>query len=547
MDTPITQSVDLQSQGLNLGLSKYSEALIKTFILGTPKPPPANIPKLIVSQTVSFAAFLYEKMRNAIEYREEHLIRRAAIERILKRRLVLNANGKGIADNLIKELLWARYMENNSVPEEMIPTVQGIIDKYFYLRNEITGGRPEKEKTGLTLFIMELLSAEIEERLAPNPRREAFTNYVYQVLRPKVAFWEKPEEEKDIQVYIAVERSFAKSDPPLIRYHLFRLLLPDFINMTWQDVDRILPKFYDIYKAIEKEFYHPLGEQLRRFVKKNLAPFLILRDLFEANPNNISEILHDDAKLKFKTDEICRKKYQETGAKLRRAGVRSFIYIVLTKIIFAVAIEVPVDIYLTGRIAYLPVAVNLFFPALVMAAIVSLVGVPGQDNTKRIYEHLKTILVEDPDDPVASHDKLVLGRTARQTSAFLTVGFSLVYALAFVFSFGTIFYILSSLGFNLASQTVFIFFLTLVTFFGYRIRQISTEYQVMDKEGALSPLGDFFLLPILGVGKWLSGEISRLNLFIFIFDFIIEAPFKALFEVLEEWFHFVRVKKEEMV
>ena len=35
-----------------------------------------------------FFALVYEKVRNAVEYREDHLILRAAIERILKRRFL---------------------------------------------------------------------------------------------------------------------------------------------------------------------------------------------------------------------------------------------------------------------------------------------------------------------------------------------------------------------------------------------------------------------------------------------------------------------------
>ena len=59
-------------------------------------------------------------------------------------------------------------------------------------------------------------------------------------------------------------------------------------------------------------------------------------------------------------------------------------------------------------------------------------------------------------------------------------------------------------------------------------------------------LVDFFSLPILRVGQWLSTSISRINIFIFIFDFIIEAPFKLFLNVLEEWFAFMKEKKEEL-
>ena len=42
--------------------------------------------KIKVHQVSSKVAFLYEKLRNAVDYQEEHLLRKIAIERILKRR-----------------------------------------------------------------------------------------------------------------------------------------------------------------------------------------------------------------------------------------------------------------------------------------------------------------------------------------------------------------------------------------------------------------------------------------------------------------------------
>ena len=110
---------------VSIPLSKYTKAVLKSW-----NTPPAkkssSVVKISVSQTVSFAAFLYEKLRNAVEFREDHLIRRAAIERMIKRRLILNENGRNLSEVLIKELLWARYYENNSIGEDKIGEIQSI-------------------------------------------------------------------------------------------------------------------------------------------------------------------------------------------------------------------------------------------------------------------------------------------------------------------------------------------------------------------------------------------------------------------------------------
>jgi hypothetical protein len=57
---------------------------------------------------------------------------------------------------------------------------------------------------------------------------------------------------------------------------------------------------------------------------------------------------------------------------------------------------------------------------------------------------------------------------------------------------------------------------------------------------------DFISLPILRAGQWLSMGISRINVFLFFFDFLFEAPFKIFLSVLEEWLQFMKEKKEEL-
>ncbi|HQC49653.1 MAG TPA: hypothetical protein PLN57_00795, partial [bacterium] len=59
-------------------------------------------------------------------------------------------------------------------------------------------------------------------------------------------------------------------------------------------------------------------------------------------------------------------------------------------------------------------------------------------------------------------------------------------------------------------------------------------------------LVDLFYMPIILVGRWLSNKMSRLNIFVFIFDFIIEAPFKILVNVAEDWTKYVRERRDNM-
>ena len=96
-------------------LSKLTHALVFALKHAQQKKNTPAGDTIAISRTVSELAVLYEKIRTAIEYREEHLLRRAAIERIIKRRLILNENGRGIAEYLVREILWAKYLPENSI------------------------------------------------------------------------------------------------------------------------------------------------------------------------------------------------------------------------------------------------------------------------------------------------------------------------------------------------------------------------------------------------------------------------------------------------
>ena len=73
------------------------------------------------------------------------------------------------------------------------------------------------------------------------------------------------------------------------------------------------------------------------------------------------------------------------------------------------------------------------------------------------------------------------------------------------------------------------------------------ELIVVDrKENPLVLLINLFTLPFLKAGHWISEKFSKINIFVFILDFIIEAPFKIFLEVIEDWIAFLREKKEEI-
>src|SRR5712691_4131671 len=96
--------------------------------------PKEGVPTLHVDEVASKVAAFYEQIRTIIDWKEEHLMRRTAIIRKLKRRFLdlelNNFTSENIAEPLVLELIRGGYFPNDKIEESKISDVQKIIDKY---------------------------------------------------------------------------------------------------------------------------------------------------------------------------------------------------------------------------------------------------------------------------------------------------------------------------------------------------------------------------------------------------------------------------------
>lgn len=527
-------------------LSHFTLALLANLKAIKPRIKPDDVSKIQVSQTVSLVALIYEKIRNAIEYREDHLIRRAAIERIIKRRLMLNPEGRGEAENVLREVLWARYFSSGSLGGQDLVKIQAIIDKYIFIKKTIITGRDVETQQYLAEFLIQMLTCEIEETLSPEDASQysSFTFFIYQVMRKKIKIEGLSDDQRDAYFLAALERTYRKSDMPYQRYHLFITFykpVGDYTTPELKDLSNKLPK---IFLKIDETLNNSFVDSLMRYTRKQLPSFLILFSVVNDKFKEIMPILGDKNKLWSEVEQTCREKYQQLSSRVRTLAVRSFIYIFLTKMIFALILEVPVSKYIYGDVNLRSVIINSVFPPILMLLIVSFFKVPGEDNTKNIFNRIVNVIDRDTTFETSVS---YIPKKSRVKKPMLIFGFTIFYTLTFMVTLSLIYEGLSYIDFNLISMSVFVFFVSIVSFFSYRIRQIVNLYRLEEKEGVLTPVIDFFFMPILSLGKFFSGGLARLNFLIFVFDFLIEAPFKLIFEVVEEWISFVRKRKDEII
>ncbi|MFA6588665.1 MAG: hypothetical protein WCT08_06425 [Patescibacteria group bacterium] len=524
---------------------KSMQKVIKAFEEPVPNlEAPPGVPRIKLNEVIGRVAWVYEKLRNSIEFQEEHLLRRNSIERILRRKILLENRNIIDARLLIYELIRARYLPNNALPEVIIGIVQNYIDRYLALLDHLKLRRTDPDDRKLIHWVISVASADIEERLNPSIREDALVELMYATIRNNLILPENVPagQEQDILVYLAIHRALIKSDDAILRYHLFRWAYPNWQNPDHAVTEQVRQNFGNFVETIEKRIHHPLSERLMVICRQYTIPFLVLADVFKDKPQEVRLLLTSPQTLAEATEKAMKNRIKFAGSRLRRTTIRSIIYIFITKMLLALVLELPYEVYVLKLSNFVPLYVNGLFHPLLMSFIGLTARVPGKKNTELVIQAVQEII--NPSRPRVIFAKKIKPRPRRKLRTF---AFNLAYLATFVLIFGGLALLLHKFYFNWVSIIIFLFFLSVISLFGMRIRQVVKELTILDKrENLFLLLLSFISLPILKVGQWFSKKIPKFNLFIFILDFIIEAPFKIFVETVDEWLNFLKEKREEI-
>ncbi|NCN99974.1 hypothetical protein GW920_02520 [Candidatus Falkowbacteria bacterium] len=538
-----------------------------------------DVPYLRVSTLISRLAFVYEKVRNAIDYDEDHLLRKNAILRILRRQVVIEsvireADSSGIASHLLTELIRGGYLPNNALPESLVGEVAVRLEKYIYLKNQIAsainadlGLKTEADKAkalvtkknDLVHWLLTLAACEIEEHLAPNPVKQRIVDNLFSILSKLIKL--PPElpysEDREIQIYLSISRTFLKFDSDMLSFILFK-----YYNDAWLDLNvsgdpttsnkiaagleqikEIASNFNDLKNQVDDQLNHELTKQLDKIVRAYSLYFSILAEALENDPAKIyRELQTGDKSFIALIRKVCNQKYNKAKRRLWRAAVRSIIYIFLTKSVFVFIVEVPAIHWLGEPLNYLSLAINASFPAVLLFLIVILTRKPKENNTDKIVEGIKEITFKG-----SERTKSIMLRRPKRRNWLKSLIFNLIYVAAFYVSVYYIVKVLTAIDFTWVSIIIFLFFLAFVSFFSIlTTRGVKDLIVVEKKENIVTFFLDLFYMPIIMAGRWLSTNFSKINVFIFFFDFIVEAPFKVLVEVAEDWTKYVKERRENL-
>ncbi|MFH1772916.1 MAG: hypothetical protein ABH818_00965 [Patescibacteria group bacterium] len=508
-----------------------------------------DAPKIKVSELISKMAFYYEKIRNLVDYKEEYLLRKNAIQRILKRHIIIEGairelKPEEIAKHLLIELIRAAYLSNNKIPETKIGEVAVVITKYIKLKNLCLQKLVDNNGKHKTIkWILALAASEIEEKLSDNLIIKKTINDIYELLKVNVKFPDQYQQDKEIQIYIGIHQIYLKFDRDMLEFQLFKYFIANWSMAGDNEIVKVVNNLDKLRLSIDKQINHPLANQLAKIINQYTIFYTVLNDVIEENPVGVYEYLKEDTQtFRQVIKKFCNIRYHAISTKLRRAATRSIIYIFLTKTILVIILEVPVMLWLNEAINYNFLAINVSFPPLLLFLMVLFTRMPSDNNSAKIIEGIEEIVFEEKRrrEPYQLHQITKRGKG-------VNVVFGFFYAVTFFLSFGLVIWFLNKIHFNFVSILIFLFFLALVSFFGTRIKKVTKGMFVVEhKENIIALIIDFLFIPVVAVGKWLNEKFSRINIFVFVLDFIIEAPFKIFVEIAEDWTKYIRERKEEI-
>ena len=478
---------------------------------------------------ISNLARIYEMARNALEYRADHLMRRAAIERILRRENVFQNDAGELLTVLGQELVWARYVGEQewirAHKSGLLLTVAG------YLK-WISKSKAPRD------WLFGVMSAEIEQTLNPNQDYRQFNIFAFNALKNRVVV--RNTVDADLILYAAVELVYGQTDEVGLAFRLFELVREQGGLEVRDQPDGGLGVAYEYFRKINQ---NRLLNSASAAMRKQGGPLYLIRDIYFADPQSFSKNISDHAMFESTGRKVLAYQLGLVKGRISRATGRSILYVFLTKVILGVGVEVPAERLFQGGINPVALVINLLTPVVVMWILARQIKFPSEKEQQKLLDRAWQIMTDFDASPT-DHEVMYVGAGKLKWQEAIFYG---LYVMLFGLIFAALYAGLTVIGFSVVSILVFVFFLSVVAFFAYRIQLSAQIYSYNLRAGRRAGLGDMLMLPLVMVGGKVSQGISRLNFLAFVFDFLLEAPFKTILRFLDSWTNFLSVKRDEIV
>ncbi len=474
----------------------------------------------------------YEKLRNTTENTEQHLLLQRAIRRFLYRNLFVDDrnNHDSLTEEMVIELTHGGYLPQDAITTTQIKESAKIIRAYRRMYDDM---RHSKVSDGdARTWILDIMSVECEWVFSDPSYLFAFMHYAHSHVLVKVKEYNISHQDLHVNeialmYYAAILKNIIKADKAMARAVLVRTYR---VHDSAEAFIRLNRDFERISGSNEAKVANAL-------VNKIGAPLRILRAAFFDEDKHKPDVLYKKQTFLLHIESTTRQQYELAQSKLNNGIIRSIIFLVITKVLIGVAIEVPFDLWLYGEILLLPLAINLMAPPLLMLIQRLTLKVPGPRNTEALREYL--------DMTIYVREGVQAGGASKGMNTSNSRTLSILYSFFSVAIFIWFAWRLHGWGFNVVQGIIFFIFLSTATFLGYRLSLIIKDLElVQTNQTIVGFIRDFIYTPFILLGRWISGTYSRFNIIAIILDFAIELPIKTVLRRARQWVAFLEEKKD---
>lgn len=473
----------------------------------------------------------YEQLRNAAENTEEHLLLQRAIRRFYKRTFALRDRERidTSGEELAIELTHAGYVANDSLTVQSIDIINDLAVSYYDVFIQLQKNNTPYEQ--VEDWTLNVLAVAVESELHDNSVMQVFVQFAYDYYRSTIdvaaLFDGVLPIDTDAALFTAVHRALLKSDDAIIR----RALLA-----RYQQLPQNGESYLRTNKQIDEVLSSKTADKLSRVIDRRGAPMRIIRRMSETEVILGETLLNKASFLSFFEAHVNSEREAVTK-RINRGVIKSVIFLIITKFIIGIAIEVPYDTIIHNGILWTPLLINLFFPPIYMLLLRGTLTLPGYGNTQTLVHQAEQILYLKPSRELAR----------RRRRPFSPV-YNVVYSLFFLIVFGGVaWWLWSAFQFDWLHLLIFFVFLSTASFLGFRLSRIIREIEAVDSEqNGVTLVRDFLYMPFVVVGRWISEKYSKVNIIAMILDMVIELPLKTILRLIRQWSAFISSKKDEL-
>lgn len=473
----------------------------------------------------------YEQLRNAAENTEEHLLLQNAIRRFYKRLFIMRDEAlvRRSGGELVVELTLAGYIPNDSLLDGDLDGISKLAIDHYQMYEKLQKRRSISLDTS-TKWILDTLSVGVARLISPHATDDVFVDFAYQYLDKLSQSSSKKKENTDTHsaaLFAAIHKALLKSDTATIRTDLLaRYGIA--VNMNDQ--------YVTYNKLIDKMLESAEADHLYHLANRQGAPLRIVRRMIESRADVIDLLPRREVFLEAFEQQVAQE-YSYIIHRVNRAIVRSVIFLVITKFLIGIAIEVPYDLWVHKEILWWPLIINLLFPPLYMVALRLTLNLPGYANTAALVGRIDSILY-------GSSSVL-----CKQQSTQRRYGpvFSIMYIIFGLAVFSGVTWLLLMMGFALVHIGIFFMFISAASFLGFRLSRLIRELEVVrGASNGFTVLRDFIYLPFVVVGRWMSDKYAQVNIVSLVLDMLIELPLKTVLRLIRQWSAFIDDRKDNI-